>query len=95
MFSYSHIRLPPSRVGGLKKMIIFFTEALVRDAIEHSAVFVFGELLACPNVQALENTPDGARLLNLLRLFAFGVYPDFKARKAELPEVTPGQLSHP
>jgi COP9 signalosome complex subunit 7 len=67
-------------------------EALVRDAIEHSGVFVFGELLACPNVQALEQTPDGKRLLNLLRIFAFGVYPDFKARKAELPEVSPGQL---
>eukprot|EP00913_Durusdinium_trenchii_P017924 g16843.t1 len=27
-------------------------EALVRQALEHSSVFVFGELLECPNVQA-------------------------------------------
>jgi len=67
-------------------------EALVRQALEHSSIFVFGELLDCPNVQALEGlAPDGPRMLELLRIFAYGTYPDYQARAAELPELTPAQ----
>lgn len=67
-------------------------EALVRQALDHSGVFVFGELLDCPNVQALGGTPDGVRLLELLRIFAYGTYPDYKARCNELPELAAAQL---
>lgn len=63
-------------------------EALVRQALDHTGVFVFGELLDCPNVQALSNTEDGRRLLELVRIFSYGTYPDYLARSAELPELT-------
>ncbi|CAK0843374.1 unnamed protein product [Prorocentrum cordatum] len=66
-------------------------EALVRQALDHSGVFVFGELLDCANVKALEGSPDGAKLLELLRIFAYGTYPDYKARSATLPELTAAQ----
>mmetsp|Transcript_79312 Transcript_79312/g.232995 ORF Transcript_79312/g.232995 Transcript_79312/m.232995 type:complete len:266 (+) Transcript_79312:60-857(+) len=67
-------------------------EALVRQALDHSGVFVFGELLECENVQALQGTPEGARLLELLQIFAYGTYPDYKARRGELPELGAAQL---
>lgn len=67
-------------------------EALVRQALDHSGVFVFGELLDCPNVQALQATLEGSRLLELLRIFAYGTYPDYRARSSELPELGSAQL---
>lgn len=67
-------------------------EALVKQALDHSGIFVFGELLDCPNVQAIVSTPDGAKLLELLRIFAYGTYPDYKSRRAELPELGAAQL---
>jgi len=69
-------------------------EALVRQALDHSNVYVYGELLDCPNVQALAagGPPEGQRLVELLRIFAYGTYSDFKARSAELQiELTPAQ----
>jgi len=66
-------------------------EALVKQALDHSGVFVFGELLDCPNVQALAESEGGQKLIELLRIFAYGAYPDYIARKAELPELTPAQ----
>lgn len=66
-------------------------EALVKQALEHSAVFVFGELLDCPNVQALQNGDESRKLLELLRIFAYGTYPDYMARRSELPELNAAQ----
>jgi COP9 signalosome complex subunit 7 len=66
-------------------------QALVRQALEHSAVFNFGELLDCPNVQALAAAAESQRLVEVLRIFAFGTYSDYKARQTELPELTPAQ----
>eukprot|EP00929_Paragymnodinium_shiwhaense_P016174 TRINITY_DN124388_c0_g1_i1.p2 TRINITY_DN124388_c0_g1~~TRINITY_DN124388_c0_g1_i1.p2 ORF type:complete len:266 (-),score=65.72 TRINITY_DN124388_c0_g1_i1:80-877(-) len=67
-------------------------EKLVRDVLDHAGIFVFGELLACPNVQAIASSPEGKQLLDVLRIFAYGVYADYKARQAELPELTAAQL---
>jgi len=67
-------------------------EKLVRDVLEHPGIFVFGELLACPSVQGLAGTPEGQQLLELLKLFAYGVYADYKARHAGLPELSANQL---
>jgi len=63
----------------------------VRQALDHSGVFVFGELLDCQNVQALAGTVEGAQLLELLRIFAYGTYPEYKARRSELPELGAAQ----
>lgn len=66
-------------------------EALVKQALDHSGIFVFGELLDCPNVQAVGDTSEGLRLLELLRIFAHGTYPEYKARRNELPELDAAQ----
>lgn len=66
-------------------------EALIRQALEHSGVFVFGELLDCPNIRALENSEEGRQLLELLRIFAYGTYPDYKARGDQLPGINAAQ----
>lgn len=67
-------------------------EALVKQALEHSAVFVFGELLDCPNVQALEGgSEEGPPLLELLQIFAYGTCPDYAARRTALPELSAAQ----
>mmetsp|Transcript_88108 Transcript_88108/g.189138 ORF Transcript_88108/g.189138 Transcript_88108/m.189138 type:complete len:266 (-) Transcript_88108:112-909(-) len=65
-------------------------EALVTQALDHGGVFVFGELLDCPNVQAMDS-PDGRKLLELLRIFAYGTYPEYKARSSELPALSVAQ----
>jgi len=66
-------------------------QALVKQALEHSSVFTFGELLDCPNVQALAATAEGQPLLEVLRIFAFGTYSDYMARRSELIQLTPAQ----
>eukprot|EP00811_Abedinium_folium_P036747 NODE_9427_length_1425_cov_4.754237.p1 GENE.NODE_9427_length_1425_cov_4.754237~~NODE_9427_length_1425_cov_4.754237.p1 ORF type:complete len:278 (-),score=112.98 NODE_9427_length_1425_cov_4.754237:442-1275(-) len=69
-------------------------EALVRQALDHSGVFVFGELLDCPNVQALRAVgTEGKQLVDLLEIFAYGTYPEYRARCAagELPELPKAQ----
>jgi len=63
----------------------------VRQALDHHAVYNFGELLDCPNVQALAAAAETQRLVEVLRIFAFGTYSDYKARQAELPDLTPAQ----
>ena len=54
------------------------TAALIKQATEHPHVFVFGELLALPNVQELEGSPS-ASALELLKLFAYGTWREFRA----------------
>mmetsp|Transcript_30824 Transcript_30824/g.46516 ORF Transcript_30824/g.46516 Transcript_30824/m.46516 type:complete len:211 (-) Transcript_30824:130-762(-) len=66
-------------------------EAIVKQVLDHSNIFVFGELLECPNVQAISASPEGAKLLELLRVFAYGTYQDYKARADSLPALTPAQ----
>ena len=40
-------------------------------------VYVFGELLECENIQALEET-EYSSSLQLLKLFTYGTYSDYK-----------------
>lgn len=47
--------------------------ALIREVLSHPKIFVFGELLALPNVQELANT-EHAPVLELLNTFAFGTW---------------------
>jgi len=60
---------------------------LITQALEHPSIFVFGELIDCANVQALEGT-SAAPHLELLRLFAYGTWMDYKARAASLPALS-------
>jgi len=65
---------------------------LIKNVLKHPNVFVFGELLEHPNIKALEST-EHKSYLELLQLFAFGTYSDYKARAKSLPELTPPQLT--
>lgn len=63
---------------------------VVQQALNAKRVFVFGELLAMPTVQALKGTEHGAHL-DLLEIFAYGTYADWQAKQASLPALTPPQ----
>lgn len=65
--------------------------SLITQALEHSNIFVFGELIDCDNIQALEGT-SAAPHLELLRLFAYGTWMDYKARAAQLPALSDAQV---
>jgi COP9 signalosome complex subunit 7 len=64
---------------------------LIKQALEAPGVYVFGELLDMPNIEELK-TGSSESYYNLLNVFAFGSYPDFKENQANLPELTPVML---
>jgi len=64
--------------------------ALIQQALGAPNVLVFGELLDMPNVKQLAGTEE-AKWLELLQIFAYGTYADYKARAANLPQLTPVQ----
>ena len=57
------------------------TATLVQQALRAKKIFVFGELLALPQVQSLKNSPDTAQTFALLEIFAYGTFADY-ARQA-------------
>lgn len=63
---------------------------IVQQALGHPSVFVFEELIEVPSVQQLADGPDKATL-DLLKVFAYGTYADYKANQANLPALTPNQ----
>lgn len=63
---------------------------VIQQVLSHSSIFVFGELLDQPNVKDLANGPHKQHL-ELLRLFAYGTYGDYKANP-ELPKLNAKQL---
>eukprot|EP00753_Platysulcus_tardus_P001694 PLAT1146.1.p1 GENE.PLAT1146.1~~PLAT1146.1.p1 ORF type:complete len:300 (+),score=147.84 PLAT1146.1:50-949(+) len=65
--------------------------ALIKQVLNTAGIFVFGELLDMDNVKALEESDEHRPMLELLRLFAFGTYGDYRARMAELPELSDAQ----
>lgn len=60
---------------------------LIKQALETPNVYVFGELLDAPNIKELETTHRN--YFDLLRLFAYGVYSDYRENKDSLPPLTP------
>ncbi|KAG5179926.1 hypothetical protein JKP88DRAFT_71461, partial [Tribonema minus] len=61
--------------------------ALIQKVMADKKIFVFGELLAMPNVQGLRGT-EHEPYLRLLELFAYGVYGDHKAAGGALPQLS-------
>jgi len=55
-------------------------EALIQQALEAPNVFVFGELLEMKNLEQ-----NGGALYELLKLFAYGTYSEYKANQSKLP----------
>ncbi|XP_055864775.1 COP9 signalosome complex subunit 7a-like [Biomphalaria glabrata] len=66
--------------------------SIVTQAMGAPNVFVFGEILHLPNVQELANGPHAA-VFQLLNVFAYGTYKDYKASTAQLPDLTAAQLT--
>ena len=58
--------------------------SLIGQALEHPGIFVFGELLDMPSIKELAGTA-AAPHLELLKLFAWGTWSDYKSRAAQLP----------
>jgi len=66
--------------------------ALISQVLDHPSVKVFGELLDMPNITELAGT-SSAGSLELLRVFAYGTWSDYKARAAELPPLSEAQAA--
>ncbi|CAM9408530.1 unnamed protein product [Phaeothamnion confervicola] len=62
--------------------------ALIQQVLGNPRIFVFGELLAAPNVQALRAT-EHERTLHLLEIFAYGTYEDYRRKTAALGGALP------
>jgi len=64
-------------------------QMVIAQVLKDPKIYVFGELLSEPNVQELDKMPDLKPWLDLLRIFAYGTYGDYKTQKAKLslPEV--------
>jgi len=66
------------------------TAAVVIQALGAPNVYVFGELLELPPVQQLEETED-KKVLDLLKIFAYGTYLEYKTKENSLPQLSPVQ----
>ncbi|ORY26562.1 hypothetical protein LY90DRAFT_461456 [Neocallimastix californiae] len=51
---------------------------IIKDATEDSSIYTFTELLESPNIAALENSEEYAKNYEVLKLFAYGTYQDYK-----------------
>ena len=47
--------------------------SIIQRVISHRKIFLFGELLQEPNIQALQGT-ENSKAFNTLELFAYGTY---------------------
>ncbi|CAN0908407.1 COP9 signalosome complex subunit 7 [Linum grandiflorum] len=64
---------------------------IVVESTSHPSVFAFSEISAVPNFDKLQGTADSA-YIDLLELFAYGIWRDYKAKSSVLPQLTPGQI---
>jgi COP9 signalosome complex subunit 7 len=65
--------------------------ALIHEVLKSPHVFVYGALLQAPSIVALKDTEHKAHF-ELLQIFAFGTYAEWKSRSADLPELCREQL---
>jgi len=67
------------------------TAALCTQALRSKKIFVFGELLECPQVQKMRQNTEVAPVLNALEIFAYGTFSDYAQTKG-LPELNEAQV---
>ncbi|KAM7260761.1 hypothetical protein ACFE04_026236 [Oxalis oulophora] len=65
--------------------------SVVVEATSHPLLFAFSEILAVPNVAELSGT-EQALHLDVLRLFAYGTWSDYKNNASRLPPLLPQQV---
>eukprot|EP00457_Paulinella_chromatophora_P012264 gb/GEZN01012463.1/.p1 GENE.gb/GEZN01012463.1/~~gb/GEZN01012463.1/.p1 ORF type:complete len:271 (+),score=43.23 gb/GEZN01012463.1/:74-886(+) len=61
---------------------------VLKQALKDPRIFVFGELVDHPNAAALAEDPKTAPWLELLKIFAYGTFRDYTAKKASLPKIS-------
>ncbi len=61
--------------------------AVIKSVIGRSDIFVFGEILDLPNVQALGQLKEGKPYLDLLQIFAYGTWQDYQ-KSPDLPALS-------
>ncbi|XP_057808334.1 COP9 signalosome complex subunit 7-like isoform X3 [Salvia miltiorrhiza] len=64
---------------------------VVVEATSHPSLFAFSEILAVPNVIELEGTENSA-FLDVLRMFAYGTWSEYKIAASRLPQLVPDQV---
>ncbi|XP_055624133.1 COP9 signalosome complex subunit 7 isoform X2 [Toxorhynchites rutilus septentrionalis] len=61
---------------------------LIKQVLEASGVYVFGELLEMPNIAELQGGPN-VNYYNTLNLFAYGTYRQYLENQSQLIQLTP------
>eukprot|EP00697_Spironema_sp_BW2_P017930 gnl/Spiro4/975_TR519_c0_g1_i1.p1 gnl/Spiro4/975_TR519_c0_g1~~gnl/Spiro4/975_TR519_c0_g1_i1.p1 ORF type:complete len:273 (-),score=76.77 gnl/Spiro4/975_TR519_c0_g1_i1:75-866(-) len=66
---------------------------VIEDITTSPYVFVFGEILALPNIVELESIPELRPHFELLKIFCYGTLSDYRRQKAalHLPDLKPAQ----
>ncbi|KAK8916320.1 COP9 signalosome complex subunit 7 [Platanthera zijinensis] len=64
---------------------------LLIEATSHPSLFAFSEILSVSNLSTLEGTQYSSSL-DLLRLFAYGTWADYKSNAGRLPALLPDQV---
>ncbi|PWA86920.1 proteasome component (PCI) domain protein [Artemisia annua] len=63
---------------------------VINDAISHPSLFAFSEILSLPNVTQLQGT-EYSRYIDLLQMFAYGTWSEYKSNASNLPPLAPDQ----
>lgn len=64
---------------------------IIAEATSHPSLFAFSEILSVPAVIELQGT-ENSLYLDLLRLFAYGTWSDYKSKDNQYPELMPDQV---
>jgi len=64
---------------------------LIQDAISALGVFVYAELMDHPNIRVLVGSQYSS-YLELLQIFSYGTYTDYKSKQSSLPKLNEVQL---
>lgn len=91
---------PPSSTSSALEQFVLLSKntkgaaaiELVKQATEAPGVYVFGELLDMPNIRELAKGPHAA-YYNLLNLFAYGTFSEYKANQKNLPPLSAAQCT--
>ncbi|KAK7277150.1 hypothetical protein RIF29_18301 [Crotalaria pallida] len=65
--------------------------SLFVEATSHPSLYAFSEILALPTLLQLEGTENSV-YLDMLRLFAYGTWSDYKRDAERLPQLIPDQI---
>ncbi|KAL0379775.1 UNVERIFIED_CONTAM: COP9 signalosome complex subunit [Sesamum angustifolium] len=64
---------------------------VIVEATSHPSLFAFSEIIAVSNVLELEGTESSASL-DLLRMFAYGTWSEYKIAAGRIPQLVPDQV---